>query len=160
MITDHVSRADVYTGLHRGFPDAFAFVKRGDLASLPPGTYEIDDRRVYALVQDYDTKLAAEGRWEAHRRYIDLQYVVSGAERFGCAPSGRMAAGPYDEDTDMERPVGAGEFVTLLAGEFIVLWPGEAHMPGMAIGQPAAVRKIVVKIAADLPSQAPFASDR
>jgi YhcH/YjgK/YiaL family protein len=160
MIIDHIMRGETYSALRGPFRDAFLFLRRADLASLPPGTYEIDDRRVYALVQDYDTKLAAEGRWEAHRRYIDLQYVVSGAERFGVAPAGRMASGPYDEDTDMERPVGAGEFVTLLAGEFIVLWPGEAHMPGMAIGQPAAVRKIVVKIAADLPSQAPFASDR
>jgi len=41
--------------------------------------------------------------------------------------------------------------VTLLAGEFILLWPGEAHMPGMAIDEPACVRKIVVKIAAGLP---------
>ncbi len=151
MIIDHIMRAETYGALRGPFRDAFAFLKRGDLVSLAPGTYEIDGRNVYALVQDYHTKIAAEGRWEAHRRYIDVQYVVSGAERFGYAPMGRMAAGPYEEDGDMERPAGDGESVTLRAGEFILLWPGEAHMPGMAIDEPAAVRKIVVKIAADLP---------
>jgi len=151
MVTDHITRAETYSALRPAFRDAFAFLQRADVATLAPGTYEIDGRTVYALVQEYRTKPAAEGRWEAHRRYIDLQYVVSGAERFGYAPPGRMASGPYDEDTDMERPAGAGEFVTLLAGEFILLCPGEAHMPGMAIDEPASVRKVVVKIAADLP---------
>ena len=151
MVIDHLTRAESYSALRPAFRDAFAFLKRADLATLAPGTYEIDGRNVYALVQDYQTKPAAEERWEAHRRYIDLQYVVSGAERFGCAPAGRMTAGPYDEDKDMERPEGSGEFVTLLAGEFIVLWPGEPHMPGMALAEPAAVRKVVVKISSALP---------
>jgi YhcH/YjgK/YiaL family protein len=151
MVADHISRAERYAVLHPAFRDAFAFISRPDLAALPAGTHEIDGRRVYALVQDYQTKPEAEGQWEAHRRYIDLQYVVSGVERFGCAPARRLAAGPYVEESDMERPVGDGEFLTLRAGEFMVLWPGEAHMPGMADGEPADVRKIVVKILAAVP---------
>ncbi len=148
MIIDTVSRAHVYAALGPSFERAFAFLRRHDLAALPAGTHELDGRRVYVLVQDYQTKRAADGKWEAHRKYIDVQYVVSGKERFGHAPTGRMPAGPYDEAADMERPEGEGDFSELRAGEFIVLWPGEAHMPGMAIGEPAAVRKIVVKVAA------------
>jgi biofilm protein TabA len=59
-----------------------------------------------------------------------------------------MSPGSYDAEADMERPDGEGSFFDLRAGEFVLLWPGEAHMPGMAIGDPASVRKIVVKIAA------------
>ena len=73
---------------------ALAFLRRDDLGAMAAGTYELDGRRLYALVQDYQTKPAGDGKWEAHRRYIDLQYVVYGCEQFGCAPAGRMAAGP------------------------------------------------------------------
>ncbi len=149
MIFDHISRADRYLALGPAFAAALAFLRRDDLGAMAAGTYELDGRRLYALVQDYQTKPAGDGKWEAHRRYIDLQYVVYGCEQFGCAPAGRMAAGPYDEERDMERPQGDGAFSELRQGEFMVLWPGEAHMPGMAIGEPAAVRKVVVKIAAD-----------
>jgi biofilm protein TabA len=147
MVTDHISRTHIYAPLGARFQRAFAFLERNDLTALPAGTHELDGQRVYALVQDYQTKRADEGRWEAHRKYIDVQFIVSGRERFGFAPVKRMAAGPYDEAKDMERPGGEGAFTELRAGEFMILWPGEPHMPGMAIGDPAAVRKIVVKIA-------------
>jgi YhcH/YjgK/YiaL family protein len=148
MVIDLLTRADVYRALGTAFEQALAFLHRQDLATMPAGTYELDGRRVYALVQDYQTKRAAEGKWEAHRKYLDLQYVVSGAERFGCAPAGRMTEGPYDAERDMERPAVEGSFIELRAGEFMILWPGEPHMPGMAIGEPAPVRKVVLKIAA------------
>jgi YhcH/YjgK/YiaL family protein len=147
MIIDHLTRASLYRTLDARFERAFAFLERDDLNTLATGTHELDGRRMYALVQEYQTKRAEDGKWEAHRNYIDLQYVVSGSERFGFAPVGRMAEGPYDSERDMERPAVDGTFTELGAGEFMVLWPGEAHMPGMAIGEPAAVRKIVVKIA-------------
>jgi YhcH/YjgK/YiaL family protein len=149
MVTDHITRAGIYHALGAAFEQAFAFLRRDDVQTMPAGTYELDGRRVYALVQDYQTKRAEDGVWEAHRRYLDLQYVVSGEERFGCAPAGRMTEGPYDAERDMERPAVDGSFIDLRAGEFIILWPGEPHMPGMAIGKPAAVRKVVVKIKVD-----------
>lgn len=148
MVIDHITRGPVYAGLAPSFERAFAFLRRADIATLPAGTYEIDGRIVYALVQEYRTKVATEGKWEAHRKYIDLQYLVSGRERFGCAPAGRLLPGAYDEARDFEQPQGEGSFIELHAGEFMLLWPGEAHMPGMALGEPAPVRKVVVKIAA------------
>jgi len=149
MVIDHISRVGRYAALGGRFDRAIDFLKRHDLAVLAAGTYELDGRRVYALVQDYQTKRPDDGKWEAHRKYIDLQYIVSGEERFGYAPAGRMAEGPYDDAKDMERPQGDGSFTELRSGEFMLLWPGEPHMPGMAVGEPAPVRKVVVKIQAD-----------
>jgi YhcH/YjgK/YiaL family protein len=147
MVTDHISRADTFASLGTGFQRAFAFLRRSDLSALPVGTHELDGQRIYALVQEYQTKRADEGKWEAHRKYIDVQFIVSGRERFGFAQVNRMPAGAYDEAKDMERPTGEGAFTELRAGEFIILWPGEPHMPGMALVEPAAVKKVVVKIA-------------
>ena len=57
------------------------------MEALATGTYEIDGKQVYALVQEYQSKRPADGKWEAHRKYIDLQYVVRGRNEWGSRPS-------------------------------------------------------------------------
>lgn len=146
MIIDHLTNADRYRSLHRGIGTGIDFLLRPGLGSLSAGRYDLDGDRVYALVSDYTTSPLAERRWEAHRRYIDLQCIVAGRERIGYAPLTRLKPEPYDEAKDMLRLTGEGECLTLGAGDFMLLWPDDAHMPGVADGEPAAVRKVVVKI--------------
>ena len=94
----------------------------------------------------YDTLERAQGAWEAHRRYIDLQYVVAGRERIGYAQASRMTPGAYDRERDLLPLAGDGDFLTLGAGDFMLLFPDDAHMPRIAVAAPAPVRKVVVKI--------------
>jgi len=101
---------------------------------------------LYASVQRYTSKLPAEGAWEAHRVYADLQFVVSGEERIGFGPIERFTRGAYDAERDFEALTGDGDFLRVPAGSFVLLWPGEPHMPGMAVDAPVPVKKIVVKI--------------
>jgi biofilm protein TabA len=147
MIADLLTNAGHYAALGPGIARGLQFLAETDLASLAPGKHELDGRQLYALVSDYTPKPPPEGRWEAHRRYLDLQYVVSGIERMGVAPIDRLAAGEYDADRDMLRLSGAGDFLTFGAGQFMILWPGDAHMPGIDAGMSGPVRKVVVKIA-------------
>ncbi len=49
------------------------------------GRHDLDGDDLFALVQEYTTRAADECVWEAHRRYIDVQFVVTGAERMGVA---------------------------------------------------------------------------
>ncbi len=147
MIADLLTNAGLYAALGPGIARGLQFLAETDLASLAPGKHELDGKQLYALVSDYSPKPPAEGRWEAHRRYLDLQYVVSGIERIGVTPIDRLAAGEYDADRDMLRLSGAGDLLTFGAGQFMILWPGDAHMPGIDAGVPGPVRKVVVKIA-------------
>jgi YhcH/YjgK/YiaL family protein len=62
-------------------------------------------------------------------------------------PIDRVTARDYDADRDMLRLSGTGDFLTFGAGQFMILWPGDAHMPGIDAGVPGPVRKVVVKIA-------------
>ncbi len=149
MVTGPLTQAYRYAGLHPLLPRAFEYLANTDLDTLATGTHELDGRRVYAVVQEYVTKAPGQGVWESHRRYLDLQVVVRGTEQLGYAPSARMSGGAYDEERDVQPWSGPGDVVTLHPGEFMLLWPGEVHMPGMAAGEPETVRKIVVKIAAD-----------
>jgi YhcH/YjgK/YiaL family protein len=148
MVIDSLKNAHIYEGLGPRIKAALDYVARTDLRTLPPGRHDIDGDQIYLLLQDYQSKRESEGQWEHHRRYIDLQYVVDGVERIGYAPAASLTAAPYDEARDIAFPTGRGSFVTVAAGDFVLLWPDDAHMPGMAAGEPAPVRKAVVKIAA------------
>lgn len=134
-----------------GLKKAFEFLRRPGLAALPDGRYEIDGDRVYALVQRYSTQEAAEPRFEAHRKFIDVQYLAEGAEVIGWAPLEAVAVGePYDELSDVlfGRARGGWTPVRLEAGMLAVLWPADAHAPRLAAGAPGPVAKVVVKVAA------------
>jgi YhcH/YjgK/YiaL family protein len=147
MLSDHLSRAHLYRLVHPRITRALDYLQQTDVATLTDGTYAIEGDEIFAIVQRYVTKPLAQGRWEQHRRYIDLQLVVEGTERIGYAPASRLQAEPYDAARDLQWLDGHGDFLTLAAGEFVVLWPDDAHMPGIAVAAPAAVTKVVVKIA-------------
>ena len=87
--------------------------------------------------------------WEAHRRYIDVQYVHVGGEHLGHAHLSTLVAGEYDADRDLVPATGSGSLVALAAGSFAILWPQDAHRPGVAVDAPRHVRKVVLKVAVD-----------
>ena len=68
------------------------------MSRLSPGEYEIIGREVYAIVSEYVPKEEAECNFEAHRRYIDLQYLINGEERMGVTTLDKVVPiGEYDE---------------------------------------------------------------
>lgn len=147
MIIDRIDNAYFYYTVHPRFKRAFDYIHQLDTATIPVGRHEIDGDAMFALVQEYDTKLKEQGLWEAHRRYIDLQYVVQGIEGFGYANVNHLKQGEYDSAKDFLPLHGEGDLVTVHSGSFILLLPEDAHMPGMAIDKPAPVKKVVIKIA-------------
>jgi len=149
MIVDTLDQADRYAALLPGLDLAFPFLRRRDLAALPDGRHEIDGDRVYALLQSYDTRPAAPGKIEAHRRYADVQALLLGRELCGWTAwnDTLRVTTPYDATKDIMFCEGACDFVTLRPGLFALLLPQDAHMPCcQAGGRPCAVRKAVIKI--------------
>jgi YhcH/YjgK/YiaL family protein len=146
MVVDQLRHASQYYGMGSGLQRALRYLQTTDLAALAPGRYELDGQALFALVQEYEGKPKEQGAWEAHRQYLDVQYVVSGAELFGFAPTDRLAAGPYDAERDFLKLEGEGDYFALRAGSFAILGPQDAHMPSLALGRPAPVKKVVVKV--------------
>ncbi len=132
-----------------GLAGALEFLRRPGLAGLADGEYELEGRRVYAIVQRYGTSPAAEPRFEVHRRYADVQFVAAGAEVIGWAPAGRFRElEAYDEKKDIAFGRASDWTPVLLrAGELAVLFPEDAHAPRLAAGAPGRVLKIVIKVA-------------
>src|SRR5882724_5346826 len=60
---------------------AFAFLKDHDLKTLATGKYPIDSNNVFATVTEDPSKDFDKTQWESHRKYVDLQCVVTGEEK-------------------------------------------------------------------------------
>ena len=147
MILDTLVNHRLYHGTSPRLAAGFEFLSRTDLIDLVPGRVDIDGDNVYAMVGHYHTKPAAEGLWEAHRKHIDIQYVLDVAERMGYANVHQMhVSKPYVEGEDYALFAGEGTFFLIRAGSFAVFTPEDVHMPNVAIDAPAPVKKIVVKV--------------
>jgi YhcH/YjgK/YiaL family protein len=134
------------------FHQALMFLNRADLSTLPDGTIEIDGKRVYASIQSYATfPSGTPFKFEAHREYIDFQYIVAGEETMGWTPANRIAFNtPYDTAGDIQfgvAPADATMVVRLRRGQLAVLFPSDGHAPRHAINAPMPVKKIVIKVA-------------
>jgi YhcH/YjgK/YiaL family protein len=148
MILDLLKNAASYEKLNPGFAKGFEFLRRPDLATIADGRHVIDGERVFAINQIYDTKLWKDGFLEIHRRYIDIQFIVSGEELIGYAPlAGQPEKDAYVTDRDIAFLHGTSEPVRLRAGQFAIFFPHDAHMPGRTTSAPTRVHKIVVKVA-------------
>ncbi len=147
MILDELKNAKLYAAASPGLAKAFKFLAAADLNALPNGRHEIEGDSLYASVMTYDTKPLDKAVWEAHRRYMDVQYIITGQERMGYAPLGALTPrGDYNSEKDCILLDGAGSHFTVTQGMFAVFGPLDAHMPGVALAAPAPVKKIVVKV--------------
>jgi biofilm protein TabA len=154
MIVVTLERYEKQAHVSSSVQKALDFLRKIQDQDLPDGKIEIEGTHVYAIVQSYDSaQLTDTLKFEAHRKYIDIQYVVSGRELMGWAFLEKMMTTvPYNATKDAVYGVVSPENVTLVhygAGQAVVLFPEDAHAPGLADGDSRAVKKIVVKIAVE-----------
>jgi len=131
---------------------AFTFLKSTDLSTIELKRVDIDGDNLFASPSEYITKNKEDANFEAHRKYIDIQYVINGSEMIGVAAisSKDSTIAPYDDTKDIEfmTVTGDKEF-TATPDRFFVFFPSDAHRPGLKVAGNAPVRKIVVKVKVD-----------
>ena len=126
---------------------AFSYLKNTDLTTLANGRHVIDGDNVYAIVTEAPTKDYDKTAFESHRKYIDLQYVITGEEKMAkTAVPSVVVNKPYDERADIAYYTGEGKMYTVPAKTFMLFFPGEAHRPNITPGGNKVVKKIVIKI--------------
>ncbi len=146
MIFDTLKNIENYRGLGRVYT-ALEFLKNTDFDAMKLGRYELDGDNIFYMVQSYDTdpqKTIAE----AHKKYIDIQFMVKGEELIGVAPIGcdekETEAKPQNDVWFYECKT---EPITLISDSFMVLYPNDLHCPGVATNNtPMTCRKVVVKV--------------
>lgn len=149
MLTTSIDLIEKYDYLSERFQKAYEFLKTANLKELPTGIVEIDQKDVYANVQEYTTMPWEECSFEAHNQYFDIQYVVEGKEEFGYAKrEGMKEKTAYDPENDLvflEEPEESGRII-LEAGDCAIVPPEDAHKPRCIAGNACSVKKIVVKV--------------
>lgn len=151
MIFDLAKNLDFYKALGIGdrYAKAVDFLKNNDLKALEPGKYEIDGKNVYANVISYTTIPWEDAKFEAHENYTDIQYVIEGSEVMTYAPVDQLTLSvPYNAEKDVmffdnSNP---GLQIAVNEGEYLIFQPWDGHKPKAANGEPAPIKKVIVKI--------------
>jgi YhcH/YjgK/YiaL family protein len=147
MILDQLKNARLYFSTGERISKALQYLRSTDFSILEPGRYDIDGENIYALVSVYNTKPLSSAKWEAHKKYIDIQYVASGKEKMGVTSSDKVIPlEDYSENNDCTIYKGDGNYILVDEGSFAVFFPTDIHMPGLSINLPKEVKKVVIKV--------------
>lgn len=145
MVLDYLCECERYAALHPRFQEAFDFLKGA--AERPNGRYELGDGMYVSLSETTTRPVSEELLAEAHRKYIDIQYLLNGHSLCGWARTQDLVTRKaYDEEQDAELLSGKYGFVPVSEGIFYILFPNDAHAPHCADGEPSACRVAVVKV--------------
>ncbi len=149
MIVDQLTHAERYFGQYPRFAKAFQFLRQRALVELAPGKHAVDGDRIYCLISKGPGRKRAEAKLEAHRRYIDIQYIIQGADEMGWKPTAdcKLVDQPYDADKDITFFKDPPQQWTIVsAGSFAIFYPRDAHAPLVSSGE---IHKAVMKVAVD-----------
>ena len=151
MIYDTLEKLGSYKGMSRNLDTAIAYLASNNLDTLEAGKYPVDGDKVLVLAQSYETKTASVAKYETHRKYIDIQFILEGQETCYCAPRETLELSEaFNEEKDIafyRNPAKDEVSLPLTPGVFALFFPQDAHKPSCDLDGKHTNRKIVVKIA-------------
>ncbi|MDO3626293.1 YhcH/YjgK/YiaL family protein [Mucilaginibacter sp. BT774] len=125
----------------------FAFLEDDKIKTMAPGKYPIDGDNAYAMISAGPPKKLEDVKWESHRKYIDLQYVISGKVRLGIASVAKATVTePYSDSRDAANYNVVGKYLIATPKEFFLFFPQDAHRPDIKIAGTDSLKKLVIKI--------------
>lgn len=158
MISGNIYEQSSLSYLPDALQRAVRFLKEHDLASHEPGRFELEGDDMILQVLDLSTAPRDSLRPECHRKYIDVQFLAAGGpERIGWYPD--LGGNEIDEDLlDAPRdicfyknnPAAPESVIEMRPGSYAMFFPWDVHVPAIAAGTPANIRKIVIKVALSL----------
>ena len=152
MIITNVNSKDLRSleSVHPRFASAFEFIKKAVKEDLADGNYEMDGKDIFAFISSYKTKTESEAKFEAHKKYIDIQCILSGTEVIGFeSPEETELVEDYKDGGDICFYSLNKDYdkVVLKSGEFAIIMTDELHAPCLSLrDEPTDVKKVVVKI--------------
>jgi YhcH/YjgK/YiaL family protein len=127
---------------------AFTFLRDTDLRNIALGRHELEGSDLYASVDEYLTKNEEDARYEAHHKYADIQYVISGEEMIGLLPLGKTQENiPYNEEKDISFLTSAeNNYCMATPLKYFIFFPEDAHKPCVKVNENIPVKKMVIKV--------------
>jgi YhcH/YjgK/YiaL family protein len=149
MIVDTIKNSALYISLSPLIQKGFNYLAETDFSIMEPGKYLIEGDSLFALLMEYETKDINECKLEAHKKYIDIQYMLYGSELMGVTPlTNQHPSKEYNADDDYALYDNtAASMIKVEPGYFTIFFPTDAHMPCLKINnQTEKVRKVVIKV--------------
>ena len=150
MIKDQFHNITLYENLSVNLKKAIQCITQEAFLKQLEAAGRIDRDGYYVMLQEYNTKPENEGRWETHKKYIDIQYIVSGAETTKYTNSSNldeMIESDEERDFYFYRNAVCEDSMTVRNGEFVIFFPEDGHKPSLHVdGELAEVKKMVVKV--------------
>lgn len=149
MIVDHIKNRGRYADSHKNIAAALQYIAdHADDPELQDGTYPIIPGEVIVHVLTKDTHARGEAKMEIHKNFMDIHYIIKGAERCGIAPLAEESDIDYNPETDNGFWSCEDSYDVMIGeGEFYAVWPMEPHCPlCSAAGRRETIRKIICKV--------------
>lgn len=148
MVVDTLDNLSLYKGLNPLFKDVVEFIESNDLAKLAEGKYPIKGDDLFVNITTAKGKSPDEAVLETHRRMIDIQIPLSGAETYGYTPVCNLPQMDYNEEKDITKIPGlaADSYVTCQPGMFAIFFPQDGHAP--CISGESEIKKAIFKVLA------------
>ena len=148
MILDHINNLKNYAFLPHPLLRALETIRDTDFSKLEDITYEVDGKNLYFFLSSYPTR-EENLTPEAHRKYIDIQYMITGSE---CMGVGQLDTMTEEVEANPAKDIwfyhGPMDTITVKEGMFAVFFPNDAHAPCVSPAEGANdVRKCVFKVA-------------
>jgi YhcH/YjgK/YiaL family protein len=148
MIIDKIENASLYSSIHPLIAEGLKFITENDFSTIDPCKFQLKDDLLYAMVNEYETKPASACKPEAHKKYSDIQFMVSGVEKIGFTTyTGQQPSEAYNIEKDVQFFQVATDVFSLKAGYFAIFFPNDIHQPCIMNDSPSTVKKVVVKVA-------------
>ena len=150
MILDKLENVARYAAINEGIVKAVEAVKALRADTYQRGRADVDGDNVYLNCAEYDTHEKVGALTEAHRAYLDVMVMIEGCETVYIKRTDALAnvTQPYDASidallADTDEDVTA---VRLVKGDFLLLFPDDAHAPGCHADAPCHVKKVIGKV--------------
>ncbi len=147
MIYDKIDNFYKYAGGYPAFADVLNFLQGTNLEDKPLGKIDINKSGTFAIISEYYTKKIEDTFIEYHKKYIDIQIVISGNENIGFCFFEENKNLMFDEDKDFGKLNSESIYLDLNPNNFAVFFPYEGHTPQLSVNNVVNfVKKIVFKV--------------
>ena len=131
--------------------ECIKFTGENDLKKYETGKYEVPGTEIKMNIDNYNTKSEDNGMWESHLKYLDVQIMLEGQEYIAVNNIHNLEEEERHVENDFLKHKGPELFRVLLkAGDVLVFYPEDVHMPGLQVEKSENVKKVVFKIDVNL----------
>ena len=154
MVIDRLDHAAQYYALGKGIETALRwFAAYADDGRDLPAKTVLNGEQIFINGVNYTSEAKPQGQLEAHKKYIDVMYVVEGEEKFFYKPIAEVkhVTMPYDAEKECqlaEIDADAAQ-VRFSAGHFLIFFPQDGHLAAQLWDKPCKVRKFIAKVVVD-----------